>query len=68
MSRGGRIPINIPENTEGSHRKWSLFVKGKLGEMSYAFNKDAKVEVKDNSVIVSKEELQDNTAKCGERG
>ena len=33
--------------------------------MSYAFNKDAKVEVKDNSVIVSKEELQDNTAKCG---
>ena len=54
MSRGGRIPINIPENTEVRIEDGVLFAKGKLGELSYAFNKDAKVEVKDNSVIVSK--------------
>ena len=54
MSRGGRIPINIPENTQVRVENGILFAKGKLGELSYAFNKDAKVEVDDNNVIVSK--------------
>ena len=54
MSRGGRIPINIPENTQVRLENGILYAKGKLGELSYAFNKDAKVEVGDNSVIVSK--------------
>ena len=54
MSRGGRIPINIPENTEVRVENGVLFAKGKLGQLSYTFNKDAKVEVGDNRVIVSK--------------
>ena len=54
MSRSGRIPINIPENTQVRVENGTFFAKGKLGELSYAFKKDAKVEVNDNSVTVSK--------------
>ena len=54
MSRSGRIPIAIPENTEIKIEEGVLFAKGKLGELSFSFKNDAKVEVKNNSIFVSK--------------
>ena len=54
MSRNGRIPINIPENTQVRVEKGVIFAKGKLGELSFAFNKDAKVEVAESNIVVSK--------------
>ena len=37
MSRSGRIPISIPENTEIKIENNVIFAKGKLGELSYNF-------------------------------
>ena len=54
MSRNGRIPISIPENTQVRIDNGIIFAKGKLGELSFAFKNDAKVELSDNSVIVQK--------------
>ncbi len=54
MSRSGRIPITIPENTEVKVDGGIIFAKGKLGELSFKFDNSAKVEIKENTVIVSK--------------
>ena len=54
MSRSGRIPIVIPENTEIKVDGGVIFAKGKLGELSFKFENSAKVEVKENTVVVSK--------------
>ena len=45
MSRSGRIPITIPENTEVKIENNVIFAKGKLGELSYDFRSYAKVEI-----------------------
>ena len=54
MSRSGRIPIAIPENTEVKVDQGVFFAKGKLGELSFKFENNAKVEIKENSIVVSK--------------
>ncbi len=54
MSRSGRIPINIPENTEIRIENNVIFAKGKLGELSYDFNANAKVEIKDKTIHIEK--------------
>ena len=54
MSRSGRIPITIPENTELKIEDNVIFAKGKLGELSYDFRLNAKVEIKDNQIFVNK--------------
>ena len=54
MSRSGRIPISIPENTEVKIDKGVIYAKGKLGELSFEFNKNAKVEITDKIITVSK--------------
>ena len=54
MSRNGRIPISIPENTQVRIDNGIIFAKGKLGELSFAFKNDAKVELSENSVVVQK--------------
>ena len=54
MSRSGRIPITIPENTEVKVDGGVIFAKGKLGELSFKFDNNAKVEIKENTVVVSK--------------
>ena len=54
MSRSGRIPIAVPENTEVKVESGVFFAKGKLGELSFKFDNNAKVEIKENTVIVSK--------------
>ena len=66
MSRSGRIPINIPENTQVRVEKGIIFAKGKLGELSFEFNNDAKVELKDNNVVVKKAVILNIIVKCGE--
>ena len=64
MSRSGRIPINIPDNTE-VRSKMKFFAKGKLGELSFAFKSNAKVEIKDNTIIVKSPATLFLTKKCG---
>ena len=54
MSRSGRIPINIPENTEIKVDNGIITAKGKLGELSFNFGKDAKVDIDDKTVTVAK--------------
>jgi len=54
VSRSGRIPINIPDNTEIKIDSNTIYAKGKLGELSFDFKNDANVEVKDNSIHVTK--------------
>jgi len=54
MSRSGRIPISIPESTEVKIENNIIFAKGKLGELSFNFKSDAKVEIKDNAILVDK--------------
>ena len=54
MSRSGRIPINIPENTEIKLDNGIITAKGKLGELSYNFGNNAKVDINDKSIIVAK--------------
>ncbi len=54
MSRSGRIPINIPENTEVNLNDGVITAKGKLGQLSFEFGKNAKVEVDKDNVKISK--------------
>ena len=68
MSRSGRIPISIPENTEIKMKIMFIFAKGKkLGELSYNFKSNAKVEVKDKTIHVQKSGILLYNKKCGER-
>ena len=53
MSRSGRIPIKIPDNTEVKLDKGVITAKGKLGELSYNFGNSANVELNTNTVMVS---------------
>ena len=54
MSRSGRIPINVPDNTEARIENNVIFVKGRLGELSYYFKSNAKVEIKEKKIHVAK--------------
>ena len=54
MSRSGRIPINVPENTEIMVEDGIITAKGKLGELSFNFGKNAKVDFEDKIITVSK--------------
>lgn len=50
MSRIGKKPISIPENTTVSLNDGLLLVKGPKGEISRKFNDNIKISVEDNSV------------------
>ena len=52
MSRSGRIPVNVPENTNVEIESGIIHAKGKLGELSFDFQNHAKVSLKDNLIIV----------------
>ena len=54
MSRSGRIPINVPENTEIKVDEGIITAKGKLGELSFNFGKNAKVDIEGKIISVSK--------------
>ena len=54
MSRSGRIPISIPESIDVRLDSGVIYAKGKLGELSFKYESNAKVEIKDKQILVSK--------------
>ena len=54
MSRIGRKPINIPAGVDVKVDGSVITVKGAKGELSYAFNPNMTVEVKDGAISVSR--------------
>ena len=55
MSRIGNLPVNLPGGVTASISDNNVVsVKGPLGELTQAVDKDLKVEVVDNQVIISR--------------
>ena len=54
MSRIGRKPINIPAGVDVKVDGSVITVKGSKGELSYTFNPNMTVEVKDGAIEVSR--------------
>ncbi len=55
MSRIGNLPVNLPEGVTVSISDTNVVnVKGPLGELNKAVDKDLKVEVVDNQVVISR--------------
>ena len=54
MSRIGNRIISIPEGVTATVEANTITVKGPKGELSYTFNKDIIVTVKDNSIEVTR--------------
>lgn len=52
MSRIGKKPVAVPAGVKASVSGNVINIEGKLGKLSYAFDKNFKVEVKDNTVTV----------------
>ncbi|OQA21230.1 MAG: 50S ribosomal protein L6 [Actinobacteria bacterium ADurb.Bin346] len=53
MSRVGKRPISIPSGVEININDNNVTVKGKLGEMSQAVDKNIRLEIKDNEMLLS---------------
>ena len=62
MSRIGRKPINIPAGVDVKVDGSVVTVKGPKGELSYAFNPNMTVEVKDGAIEVSRPSTANLTA------
>jgi large subunit ribosomal protein L6 len=55
MSRIGKLPVNLPKGVTLSVSDTNVVsVKGPLGELTQVVNKDIKVEVVENEVIISR--------------
>ncbi|OFY37666.1 MAG: 50S ribosomal protein L6 [Bacteroidetes bacterium RBG_13_44_24] len=55
MSRIGKLPVNLPKGVTVSVSDNNVVsVKGPLGELSQSIDKDLKVEVVDNQVVISR--------------
>ena len=55
MSRIGKLPVTLPEGvTENITDGNMIVVKGPLGELTQAVDKDIKVEVSDNTIVLSR--------------
>jgi len=55
MSRIGKLPVNLPKGVTVSVSDTNMVsVKGPLGELTQAVDKDLKVEVRGNEVILSR--------------
>jgi large subunit ribosomal protein L6 len=55
MSRIGKLPVNLPKGVTVSISNNNVVsVKGPLGELSQVVDKDLKVEVIDNQVVISR--------------
>ena len=55
MSRIGKLPVNLPKGVTLSVSDTNVVsVKGPLGELTQAVNKDIKVEVVGNEIIISR--------------
>tara|TARA_Y100001970_G_C14243405_1_gene866345 strand:+ start:1841 stop:2383 length:543 start_codon:yes stop_codon:yes gene_type:complete len=54
MSHIGKLPIEIPEGVEVNISNGLVVVKGKLGELSQAIDKDISVKKEENLLVVSR--------------
>jgi len=54
MSRIGKKPVAVPVGVKAAVSGNIITIEGKLGKLTYAFDKNFKVEVKDNSVSVAR--------------
>ncbi|OFY64692.1 MAG: 50S ribosomal protein L6 [Bacteroidetes bacterium RBG_13_43_22] len=55
MSRIGKLPVNLPKGVTVSVSDGNVIsVKGPLGELTQAIDRDLKIEVVDNQVIISR--------------
>ena len=54
MSQIGRKVINIPDGVNIKNQNNNIFVKGKLGELEYQFDKKIKINISDNEISVSR--------------
>ena len=54
MSRIGKLPINIPENTEVKLENNWLSCKGPKGELSRELHQDMALKIEDGQVVVSR--------------
>ena len=63
MSRSGRIPVSVPENTDVEIKNGVVHAKGKLGELSFDFQNHAKVSLKDK---LNPQGTASFRSKCGE--
>lgn len=53
MSRIGKQPITIPQNTHVTVDGFTIVVKGPLGELKRVFRNDVNVAVQDGTVVVT---------------
>lgn len=55
MSRIGKLPVNLPEGVTVSISDTNVVsVKGPLGDLNQAVDRDLKVEVVDNQIVISR--------------
>jgi large subunit ribosomal protein L6 len=55
MSRLGKLPVALPEGIKAKIEDGRIIVSGKKGELAQALHRLVKVELKDNSIMVSVE-------------
>jgi large subunit ribosomal protein L6 len=67
MSRIGKLPVNLPKGVTVDISDTNMVrVKGPLGELTQAVDKDLKVEVKDNELVISRpSDSKDHKSKHG---
>ena len=53
MSRSGRIPVQIPEQTEVRFDSGIFYAKGKLGSQEYKVGDNANVKLEGDNVYIS---------------
>ena len=54
MSQIGRKIINVPDNVSIVNKNNNVCVKGNLGELTYQFNKEMKINISDDGILVSR--------------
>jgi len=54
MSRIGKKPVSVPSGVKATVSGNVVTIEGKLGKLTYAFDKSFKVEVKENAVSITR--------------
>jgi len=54
MSQIGRKIINIPDNVNIVNENNNVCIKGNLGELTYQFDKEMKIDISDDGILVSR--------------
>ena len=54
MSQIGKKIINVPDNVSIVNKNNNVCVKGNLGELTYQFDKEMKINISDDGILVSR--------------